>query len=369
VLATGSGDGTIKLWDAATRRQQASLKGHEGDVYGLAFSPDGKTLVSASEDETVRLWQVAPAREIAVLWPAQGWTLAVAFSPDGKIVASAGGDGTIKLWNAATGKEHALYKAHAAEIDSLAFSPDGKTLASASRDTTIKLWDVVLGEARTSPAVRLDYSATRPVPRKDHTWLKRHAAFRERAKQGGVDVLFLGDSITKGWEDEGEAVWKKHFAPLKAANFGINGDRTQHVLWRLQDGQELVGLRLKVIVLLIGTNNTLSNSAADIAEGITAIVRELRRQQPQARILLLGLFPRRPAATNPVREKIRDVNRRIAKLDDGSNVRYLDFGDRFLQADGTLSKEVMPDYLHLSDKGYQIWADAVQPLLNDLLKK
>src|SRR5262249_21218407 len=145
--------------------------------------------------------------------------------------------------------------------------------------------------------------------------------------------------------------------------------RTQHVLWRLQEGKELQGARPKVIVLLIGTNNTSSNSAEEIAKGITAVVVELRRQQPQACILLLGIFPHRPEATNPVRKKIKDVNERIATLDDGRHVRFFDIGNQFLEQDGRLTKEIMPDYLHLSAKGYQIWADAIHPTLDVLLKE
>jgi WD40 repeat protein len=369
VLATGSGDGTIKLWDVATGKERATLKGHAGDVYSLSFAPDGKTIASASEDETLRVWDVTRGRESTVFHPDQGWILATAFSRDGKMLASSGGDGTVKLWDAATGRGLARYQAHDGEVDALAFAPDGKTLASGGRDELVKLWDIVRGEAKDAPVVKRDYSAVKPVPRKDITWVHRHESFRERAKQGNVEVVFLGDSITKGWEGDGAEVWKKEFAPLKAVNFGINGDRTQHVLWRLQEGKELQDLQPKVIVLLIGTNNTGSNSAEEIAEGVAAVVRELRRQCPRTKILLLGLFPRRPAATNPVREKIREVNKRVAKLGDANKVHNLDIGEKFLEMDGTLSKEIMPDYLHLSAKGYQIYAEAIRTPLNDLLKK
>jgi lysophospholipase L1-like esterase len=208
----------------------------------------------------------------------------------------------------------------------------------------------------------------KPAPRKDKWWQDMHGRFLERAKQGNVDVLFLGDSITQGWAGSGNEVWKERFEPLKSANFGIGGDQMQHVLWRLQDGKELEGISPKVIVLMIGTNNTARNSAEQIAEGVTAIVHELTKQAPQGKVLLLGVFPRSPKPSDPVRGKIKGINERIAKLDDGKQVRYLDIGDKFLKSDGTLTKEIMPDYLHLSKQGYQIWADAIQPSLADMMK-
>src|SRR5205807_8320147 len=133
-------------------------------------------------------------------------------------------------------------------------------------------------------------------------------------------------------------------------------------------GKELEGLHPRVCVLLIGTNNLPTNSAAEVADGIKAIVRELRRQQPDMDILLLGLFPRGARASDPLRGKIREVNREIARLD-GPRVHYLDIGGRFLEPDGSLSKEVMPDYLHPGKRGFQIWADAILPRLKEVVRK
>ncbi len=193
-----------------------------------------------------------------------------------------------------------------------------------------------------------------------------HRGFLDRAKKGNkdpVDLLFLGDSITQGWHDN--AVWKRFYGPRNAANFGIGGDRTQHVLWRIQNG-ELEGIEPRVVVLMIGTNNASSGTADEIAQGVTAIVTELRHRLPEARILLLGVFPRgqKPDAT---REKLQAVNEKIAKLDDGSHVKYLDIGKAFLNEDQTISREIMPDYLHLTLKGYRIWADAMEPTLWSML--
>jgi lysophospholipase L1-like esterase len=212
-------------------------------------------------------------------------------------------------------------------------------------------------------------SAVTPVERQDPWWVELHQSFVQRASKGDVDVLFVGDSITRNWAGpNGKDAWDKLFAPLKAVNFGIRSDQTGHVLWRLTEGKELGGIQPKVVVLLIGTNNMADHTARQIADGITAIVGELNAQRPQARVLLLGIFPRGEKATDPFRAKIKDVNQRIAKLDDGKQVRYLDIGDKFLDKDGTISKDIMPDFLHLSKKGYELWADAITPTLQEMLK-
>lgn len=213
------------------------------------------------------------------------------------------------------------------------------------------------------------HAAVKPVPREQANWKKRHESFVDRAKQGNVDVLFLGDSITQGWEGAGKAVWKKSIDPLKAANFGIGGDRTEHVLWRITEGKELEGINPKVAVIMIGTNNTGSNSAEEIAEGITAIAKSLRQQRPETKILLLGVFPRSANATDMVRDKIKEINRRIAKLEDGKTLRYLDIAEWFLVENGNLPKEIMPDRLHLSELGYMLWAAAIQVPLQEMLKQ
>jgi lysophospholipase L1-like esterase len=223
------------------------------------------------------------------------------------------------------------------------------------------------------------HAAVRPVPRPQKRWQQRHQRLRERARKGDVEVLFLGDSITHGWEVEGKEVWAEHFAPLGAANFGMSSDHTQHVLWRITEGKELEGLQARVVVLLIGTNNTGADlegrisqggqSAAEIAEGVAAIVQELRRRQPQAHILLLGIFPRAASPDAPVRARVKEVNERIAKLGDQEKVHYLDIGVRFLGKGDVLSAEVMPDFLHLSPKGYRLFADAITPEVKRLLKE
>jgi lysophospholipase L1-like esterase len=217
-----------------------------------------------------------------------------------------------------------------------------------------------------------DQPGATPVP-KDGGWKKRHEGFVEEAKKGGFEVLFTGDSITDAWRNNpARKIWDATFAPLKAANFGISGDRTQHVLWRLQNG-EFEGLTLpKVVVLMIGTNNIGQKdpeSAASAIAGIQAIVKEIHKKSEKTRILLLGVFPRGEKADNPHRATIKEINAAAAKLDDGGKtLRFLDIGEKFLQPDGTLTKEIAPDFLHLSEKGYQIWADAIKEPLAELLK-
>ncbi|MGA3162865.1 MAG: platelet-activating factor acetylhydrolase IB subunit [Verrucomicrobiota bacterium] len=212
-----------------------------------------------------------------------------------------------------------------------------------------------------------------PVPR-DPKWVARHEGFMREAQKGGLDILFLGDSITDFWRNRGSNVWNKYYAPRHAANFGIDGDRTQHVLWRMDNG-ELDGIKPKVVVLMIGTNNTgrekdtgkIRNTVPETIEGVQAVVRELRAKLPDSKILLLAIFPR-GTLDDPQRAQVALVNTVIAKLDDGKMVRYLDIDPKFLEADGTLPKNIMPDLLHPNERGYQIWAAAMEPTLDEILR-
>ncbi|WZO97152.1 platelet-activating factor acetylhydrolase IB subunit [Isosphaeraceae bacterium EP7] len=202
-------------------------------------------------------------------------------------------------------------------------------------------------------------------------WMKMHEAFLERAKKP-VDVLFLGDSITQGWAGEDKdghgpiEVWNRYYTPRNAANFGIGGDQTQHVLWRLDHG-EVDSIKPKLAVLMIGTNNAGSNSAEQISEGITAIVKKLKEKLPETKILLLGVFPR-SEKPDQFRAKLSAVNETIKSLDDGKTVHYLDISKSFLKDDGSISQDIMPDYLHLSRAGYRIWADAIEPKVWSLVE-
>jgi lysophospholipase L1-like esterase len=219
----------------------------------------------------------------------------------------------------------------------------------------------------------VENTATNPVPR-DAKWVARHKGFVEIAKQGGVDILFMGDSITDFWRNRGSNVWNQYYAPRHAANFGISGDQTQHVLWRMDNG-ELDGIKPKVVVLMIGTNNTgkdrkgnLRNTIPQIIEGVQAVVADIRARLPDSKILLLAIFPRGNKIDDFQRGEVAVVNTVLAKLDDGKMVKFLDIGPNFLEADGTLPRSIMPDFLHPNEHGYQIWADAMNPTLDEMLK-
>ena len=205
-----------------------------------------------------------------------------------------------------------------------------------------------------------------PAPRADKWWQDRQDSFNARIKQGNADLLFIGDSITHGWEGGGKAVWEKFYAKRNAVNLGIGGDQTQHVLWRLENGN-LEGISPKLAVLMIGTNNSASNKPEEIAEGVKAIVAKLQAKLPQIKVLVLAIFPRDADNNGRLRQVNNKTNEIIAKLADNKNVFYLDIGPKFLEADGTLSKDIMPDLLHPNEKGYAIWAEAIEPTVAKLL--
>lgn len=241
-----------------------------------------------------------------------------------------------------------------------------------------------------TPAFAADTAAKAPAPQaaakasdptvaapkaNNKRFFELHESFLKRAKEGPVGLLFLGDSITEGWRKAPE-VWNAYYAKYNVANFGIGGDRTEHVLWRMDNG-ELDGIKPKVVVLMIGTNNTGANSADQIAAADRKIVQELRRRLPESKVLLLAVFPRGPrkgpdgqvneADARAKMAKIDAVNAELAKLDDGKSVRFLNINAKFL-VDGKIPADIMPDQLHPSAKGYKIWAEAMQPLLDEMMR-
>jgi len=200
---------------------------------------------------------------------------------------------------------------------------------------------------------------TRPVPGGVRWFGRQHAEYVNQTKNRKFALCLLGDSITDGWPGD---MFGKYFGKYNAVNFGIGGDRTENVLWRLQNG-ELVGTSPKVIVLLIGTNNSGMNTAEEIAVGIAAVVKALRTGCPQSRILLLGVFPKRDMTL----EKTRAVNAIISKLDDNRMIRYLDVGVNLLDKDGKIRDGVLRDAVHLTRKGFEIWGEAMSPLLAEMM--
>jgi beta-glucosidase len=204
-----------------------------------------------------------------------------------------------------------------------------------------------------------------PAPRPDAWWQQRHESMNARVKKGNVDLLLIGDSITHGWEGGGKDVWAKFYEKRNAVNLGIGGDRTQHVLWRLENGN-IEGIKPKLAVIMIGTNNSGTDTVPEIADGVRAIVKKLRTTLPDTKILLLGIFPRDEQPSKR-RGDLLQVNQIIARLDDGKNVHYMDIGSRFVDDNGSIPKEIMPDFLHPSPAGYQIWADAIEAKVAELM--
>ncbi|MFM7133710.1 MAG: GDSL-type esterase/lipase family protein [Planctomycetota bacterium] len=211
-----------------------------------------------------------------------------------------------------------------------------------------------------------------PAPRTDDWAIKREAECIKRATESApVHVVFVGDSITQSWEDPGKAAWAKHIAPLGALNLGNSGDRTENVLWRLEKAP-LTRLKAKHVVLLIGTNNLGhgTSNAQETLDGVKAVASRLAEQCPDATVHILEIFPR-GERINAMRGDICQINQTLSTfgerktLDDGKRSRlvWYPIGDRFLEPIGSIKKEIMPDALHLTPRGYEIWAEAIAPAL------
>jgi lysophospholipase L1-like esterase len=204
------------------------------------------------------------------------------------------------------------------------------------------------------------------VPAPQNLWMRTHEALNKIADAGKGDLMFLGDSITAGWKSQA-ALYNAEFGKYAPVNFGIGGDCTENILYRLQNGN-LSKIRPKVIVLLIGTNNLNlnSNTPQETFEGIQAVIKEIHQRSPDSKILLLGILPREEKPGGRLRTAVEETNKLLPSLDDGKTVYYLDIGPRFLAPDGSISREVMSDFVHPAPKGYQIWAEAMREPLNAL---
>ncbi len=226
------------------------------------------------------------------------------------------------------------------------------------------------------------HEAVTPVSKDADWWMPRHNAVLERIKQGNVDIIMIGDSITHGWEKSGKPVWDQYYADRNAVNMGFSGDRTQHVLWRIVNG-EVNNIDPKLAVLMIGTNNSNGDeyTSEQIADGVKAIVCQLRTRLPNTKVLILAIFPRgiaeqrkdkaayKDASYNPQWEKNDKANKLIKKIADNKTIFYLDINKKFLNKKGELPLEIMPDLLHPGQKGYEIWAEAMEPMIKKLLKE
>lgn len=226
------------------------------------------------------------------------------------------------------------------------------------------------GEAPSNPAVI-------PVPRGDADWwMPRHEKILQMKDKESVNLVFIGDSITHGWENLGREVWNQYYASRGAANLGFSGDKTENVLWRIENG-EIDGLNPKLVVLMIGTNNR--NDAKAVAAGLKAIVDALRSKLPDSKILVLGIFPRgkyedrenreiQESGANQLWTRNDEVNAIVSGLADGQHVYFLNINEHFLH-NGLVPRQYMPDFLHPNKSGYEVWASAMEPTIVSLLEQ
>ena len=229
----------------------------------------------------------------------------------------------------------------------------------------------------TTAALPQTTSTITPKPRQSEFWLNRFDEINRRIEQGNIDLLFVGDSITHFWEGTiyptnsephgtaGQAVWDEYYSQRNAANIGIGGDKIEHILWRLDHGN-IDGISPKLIVLLAGTNNAKDNTAAEIADGIVAIIDKLQLKLPDSKILLLSIFPR-GEYPNDLRTILANASQTAAaRIADKDNVYYMDIAANFLSNDGILSPDIMPDARHPNEQGYRIWAESIEPIVSEL---
>lgn len=251
------------------------------------------------------------------------------------------------------------------KVKAIAVSADRKTVSAAA-----ELEIPAPPDSKPPPSSVVACTQDRDFPTYD--WAVRHKLVSARTAATKADLVFIGDSITQMFGGEphdrsqpGKAVWEKYYGHRNAANLGFGYDYTENALWRIQNG-ELDGAAAKVVVVNIGTNNAGKNTAGEIVEGVMAVLGEIRRSKPSAKILLLGIFPRgaKPDAT---REKLAQVNASLAGLDGRENVTFMDVTKSLIEPDGSILKSTMSDYLHPTAEGYERIAGAIEPTLKKLL--
>ena len=227
---------------------------------------------------------------------------------------------------------------------------------------------IAVAHLNLTPVLDHKPAAVVSIPRTESWWTTQHEDTLARFRQGEVDLLMIGDSITQGWADEGLRIWDSYYGRRRAVNLGFNGDRTEHVLWRLDNG-EIEGIAPKLVVIMIGTNNTGTrhDPPAETAAGIQAILTILRTRLPVTKMLLLGVYPRSASADDPFRRLNAAINDRLRHYADNQQVFFLDLSRRFLDDRGRLAQDLMPDYLHPSARGYQVWADGMEDMIRKLL--
>ncbi len=242
----------------------------------------------------------------------------------------------------------------------------------------VAMWLVPVVSFSAAPADIPRHVATTPVARTDAEGKERHEETLADPARSSARIVFIGDSITDMWraDDAGKPVWTKYWAGYGAVNLGVAGDRTEHVLWRIEHGA-LDGMKPRVVVLLIGTNNSGQSrevgsnyrcTAQQTADGINAVLQKIRAKCPYAKILLMGILPR-TESEDPSNVQNMETNKIISKFADGTTVRYMDIGKRFVKPennDPTIM--LMPDLLHLNTDGYKIWTEAILPVIKEWLR-
>ena len=227
---------------------------------------------------------------------------------------------------------------------------------------------IAVAQQNLTPVLDHKPAAVFPVPRTESWWTTQHEDSVKRIRQGEVDLLMIGDSITQGWADEGRRIWDTYYGRRRAVNLGFSGDGTEHVLWRLDHG-EIEGIAPKLVVVMIGTINTGTrhDPPEETAAGIQAILTTLHTRLPGTKILLLGVFPRSASVDDLFRRLNAAINDRIRHYADNQQVFFLDLSPRFLDDRGRLAQDLMPDYLHPNERGYQVWADGMEDMIRKLL--
>lgn len=223
----------------------------------------------------------------------------------------------------------------------------------------------VLTASTDSTSLAKTNTAVIPTPGGSETWHARHQAMNARAKEGNVDLIYIGDSIVGNWKWDGKPVWDYYYAKRNGMILGISGDRTQQVLWRLQHGN-IDGISPKLAIVMIGQNNGPFNTSEEIAEGVAAIVQTLRNKLPQTKILVLGIFPR-GEKPNPERAVLAKANSIAATLADEKHIFYMDISARFLNPDGSIPASLMPDFEHPNEEGCRVWAAAIESKVAELM--
>jgi lysophospholipase L1-like esterase len=235
----------------------------------------------------------------------------------------------------------------------------------------LAFWLVAVGAAFGQDATKAGSTGSRvnsavvPVPGGGDKWRARHQAMNDRAKQGNVDLIYIGDSIVASWKWDGEPVWNHYYAKRSGMVLGISGDRTEQVLWRLQNGN-IDGISPKLAVVMIGQNNGPFNTGEEIGAGVAAIVQTLREKLPTTKILVLAIFQRGEKPT-PERAVLRKANEILSKLADGQQVFFLDINHLFVRPDGTIPASLMPDFEHPNEEGHRVWAAATEAKIAELM--